>query len=143
MVIFGGSSEKMIDILQMGLNASSKRNMVINNNIANSSTPNYKRQDITFQKELQRALDSEKYYEKNGDMLKLTHERHIPITRPKDYRSVEAKKTTDFNSYQNNNGNSVDVDVEMLESAKNSMYYNSLAQRTAKEFNKLKFILRQ
>jgi flagellar basal-body rod protein FlgB len=143
MVIFGGSSEKMVDILQMGLNASSKRNMVINNNIANSSTPNYKRQDITFQKELQRALDSEKYYEQNGDMLKLTHEKHIPITRPKDYRAVQAKKTTNFNSYQNNNGNSVDIDVEMLESAKNSMYYNSLAQRTAKEFNKINFLLRQ
>ena len=143
MVIFGGSSEKMLDILQLGLNAASKRASIINNNIANSSTPHYKRQDLTFQEELQRALDSEKYFEKNGDLLKLTHKRHIPITRPKDYRSVSPKKTTEFNSYQNNNGNSVDIDIEMLESAKNSMYYNALAQRTAKEFNKIKFLLRQ
>jgi flagellar basal-body rod protein FlgB len=112
----------------------------LNNNIANVTTPNYKRQDITFQAELQRALDSEKYSPEVE--LKTTDERHIPTSRPIDYRTVMPNKVTEFNTYQNNNGNSVDIDTEMLESAKNTMYYNEIAQRMTKEFNKLKFILR-
>lgn len=140
MVLLGGNSTKMIDLAQRGMGASAKRNEVLNNNIANATTPNYKRQDITFQAELQRALNSEKEYP--GTPMNTSDERHIPGFRVKDYREVKAKKTVDFNSYQNNNGNSVDIDKEIIESAKNTMYYNALAQRTAKEFNKLKFLLK-
>jgi flagellar basal-body rod protein FlgB len=140
MVMFQGSTAKMLDIMHMSLNAATTRNDVLNNNIANVTTPNYKRQDITFQAELQRALDSEKYSPEVE--LKTTDERHIPTYSPIDYKSVMPNKVTEFNTYQNNNGNSVDIDTEMLESAKNTMYYNSIAQRMTKEFNKLKFILR-
>lgn len=141
MIIHGGSSAKSIDIMQMAMGAASKRSSVIMNNIANATTPNYKRQDITFQAQLERALRSEKEEANSAPML-TTDSRHIPLTRAQDYRSVKAKKITEFNTYQNNDGNSVDMDKEMLEHSKNTMYYNALAQRTAKEFNKLKFILR-
>jgi flagellar basal-body rod protein FlgB len=140
MVMFQGNSAKMIDIMQMSMTASSMRNDVINNNIANATTPNYKRQDITFQAELEKALNSEEYQPDVN--LATTNEKHIPAYRSIDFKTVKAKKITEFNTYQNNNGNSVDIDKEMLESAKNSMYYNTLAQRIAKEFNKIKFILR-
>ena len=46
MIIHGGSSAKSIDIMQMAMGAASKRSSVIMNNIANATTPNYKRQDI-------------------------------------------------------------------------------------------------
>jgi len=115
------------------------KTQVINNNIANASTPNYKRQDITFQSELERALLSEK---QELSPFTMTNEKHIPVYRAKDYRQVAPKKITEYNTYQNNNGNSVDIDKEMLESSKNTMYYNALAQRTAKEFNKLKFLVK-
>jgi len=140
MNMFGGSTEKMLDVMHRSMGASSLRNEVLNNNIANATTPNYKRQDITFQSELERALVSEN--SDPGIPFKTTNERHINVFKPKDYREVNAKKITEYNTYQNNNGNSVDIDKEMLESAKNTMYYNALAQRTAKEFNKLKFILK-
>lgn len=139
MTLFNSNSTKMIDIMQRSMTASTMKAQVINNNIANASTPNYKRQDITFQSELERALDSEK---KESSPFTMTNERHIPVYRAKDYREVAPKKITEFNTYQNNNGNSVDIDKEMLESSKNTMYYNALAQRTAKEFNKLKFLVR-
>ncbi len=140
MLMSGSNSTKMIDIAQRAMGAASLRAMVINNNIANATTPNYKRQDITFQSELERALNSEKEYP--GIPFKATHEKHIPFFRIKDYREVRPKKITEYNTYQNNDGNSVDIDKEMMESTKNSMYYNALAQRVTKEFNKLKFILK-
>lgn len=140
MVLASGNSYKSIDIMQRAMSASTFRSQVLNNNIANATTPNYKRQDVTFQSELKRALDSEKNYP--GVPMRLTNERHIPSMRVKDYKEVEMKKITEFNTFQNNDGNSVDIDKEMIEQSKNTMYYNALAQRTAKEFNKLKFILR-
>ncbi|MCG8569224.1 MAG: flagellar basal body rod protein FlgB, partial [Spirochaetes bacterium] len=127
MSILNGNSLKMIDIAQRGMDAAMMRSNVINNNIANATTPNYKRQDVTFGAELQRALNTEKNYP--GDPLKTTHEKHIPGFRVTDYRTVKAKKIVEFNTYQNNNGNSVDIDKEMVESSKNTMYYNALAQR--------------
>ena len=140
MFLSGDSTSKMIDIMQRSMNASAMRANVINNNIANATTPNYKRQDITFQNELQRALDSENQY--LSMPFKTTDERHIPIFRPEDYRTVQPKKITEYNSYQLNNGNSVDIDKEMMEGTKNTMYYNALAGRITKEFNKLKYILK-
>ena len=140
MSIFQGSTAKMLDVMHMSMNASTMRNSVINNNIANVTTPNYKRQDITFQSQLKRALASEEYEPEIE--LKTTDERHIPTYRPIDYRTVKANKITEYNTYQNNNGNSVDIDTEMLESAKNTMYYNTLAQRMTKEYSKLKYLLK-
>ncbi len=140
MIMLGGNSTRSIDIMQRAMSASSLRSQLINNNIANATTPNYKRQDVTFQAELERAVRSEK--EAPGVQMTLTDEKHIPVMRVKDYKDVKAKKITEFNSYQNNDGNSVDIDNEMMESSKNTLYYTALAARTAKEFNKLKFLLR-
>ena len=56
MIIHGGSSAKSIDIMQMAMGAASKRSSVIMNNIANATTPNYKRQDVQFDDFLAREL---------------------------------------------------------------------------------------
>ncbi len=141
MIGTGNNTMKQLDVMQMAMGASVKRKQLIDNNIANASTPNYKRQDITFHAELKRSLDSEKYYP--GEPFKTSREKHIPIMRVKDYRDVEAKKFTEFNTYQNNDGNSVDIEKEMMENTKNTLYYNALVQRSTKEFNKIKFLLRQ
>lgn len=140
MILKSDNSTKSIDLMQRTMGACVLRANVINNNIANATTPNYKRKDITFNAELERAINSEKEFP--GVPFKTSKERHISSFKIKDYKNVEAKITTDYNSYQNNNGNSVDIDNEMMESAKNSMLYSALTQRTAKEFNKLKYLLR-
>jgi flagellar basal-body rod protein FlgB len=140
MIMLEGNSTKNIDLMQRAMSASVLRNEVLNDNIANATTPNYKRKDVTFQAELMRAINTEKQREEF--QLKTSRENHIPAYRVKDYKDVSAKIVTEYNTYQNNNGNSVDIEKEMLESSKNSMYYNALAQRTASTFNKLKFILR-
>lgn len=140
MVLLGGNSTKSIDLMQRAMGASVLRSQILNNNIANATTPNYKRHDLNFQAELERALNSEK--EAPGIPFKMSSEKHIPSFRVKDYREVTPSITTDFNTYYNNDGNSVDIEKEMLEASKNTMYYLALAQRTSKEFSKLKYLLR-
>lgn len=139
MALLGGNSTKTIDLMQRAMGASVLRADVINNNIANASTPNYKRRDVTFQAELERALASEK---EKAVPFKMSREKHINHFKVKDFKKVGPKVITEYNTYQNNNGNSVDIDKEMIEGAKNTMYFNALAQRTAKEFNKIKLLLR-
>ena len=140
MLILNGNLPKSVDLMQRAMSASVLRAEVLDNNIANATTPNYKRRDVNFQSQLLRAINSEKT---DQIPFKTSRTRHIPVFRPMDYREVKPKVFTEFNTYQNNNGNSVDIDKEMMESAKNSMYYSALAQRTAKEFNKIKMLLRQ
>jgi flagellar basal-body rod protein FlgB len=139
MAFLNGNSTRTIDLMQRAMGGSVLRSQVLNNNIANASTPNYKRKDITFQAELQRAIRSEKLAP--GVPFKKTSKNHIPLMRAQDFNEVQPKVYTEFNTYQNNNGNSVDVEKEMMESTKNTMYFNALAQRTAKEFSKLKRLM--
>ncbi len=140
MLFDGSNSLKSIDLMHRAMSFSVLREQVINNNISNATTPNYKRKDVTFQQELLRSINSEK---KEDDIpFKTSKKRHIPAFRAEDYREVTPKIITEYNTYQNNNGNSVDIEKEMMEETKTSMYFTALAQRTAKEFNKIKFLLR-
>ena len=50
-----------INVLGKAADASWVRNEVIGNNIANADTPGYKREDVDFESELQKALGSSRY----------------------------------------------------------------------------------
>ena len=140
MELMNADSMSSIDLMQRAMSASILRSEVLNNNIANATTPNYKRKDVSFQAELERVINADKA--RSEVPFKTSSEKHIPLDRPKDYRNIKPKINVEYNTYQNNNGNSVDIEKEMQESTKNEMYYSALAERTASIFNKLKFILR-
>lgn len=140
MDLLSGNSMNSIDLMQRAMSASILRSEVLNDNIANATTPNYKRKDVSFQAELDRVINSEKI---DAEIpFKTSREKHIPLNRTENFRNVKSKINVEYNTYENNNGNSVDIEKEMQESTKNEMYYSALAQRTATIFNKLKFILR-
>ena len=50
-----------INVLDKTADASWIRNEVLSNNLANVNTPNYKRQDVAFERELERALGNSRY----------------------------------------------------------------------------------
>ena len=50
-----------IDVLDKAMDASALRSKAIANNIANVDTPHYKRQDVSFAENLQRALKNSKF----------------------------------------------------------------------------------
>ena len=90
-----------------------QRNNIIGSNIANSATPNYKARDIDFEKVLNTS---------SGDgNMKSSHEKHynhsdLPVGKGLQYRQ-SLNPSID--------GNTVEMNVEQMEFAENSIRYMS------------------
>ncbi|WP_195573147.1 flagellar basal body rod protein FlgB [Paenibacillus sp. 1001270B_150601_E10] len=119
MNLLGGVHVKQ---LEGALQAASTRQNVISNNLANVDTPHYKRSEVQFESLLREQL--------TGGTLagKRTNEKHIPIG-PNQSAVPEWKTVTDQSTVMGNNGNNVNVDVEMANQAENQLrYYTYIGQ---------------
>jgi flagellar basal-body rod protein FlgB len=131
---------RTVDLLHRAMDASVVRRQVIANNLANADVPNFKRTTVNFESELKRALDSEK--RRPALELNLTHEKHIPNFKERDYRDVQIRRVLDYTSMYNNNGNNVDPEQEFMLATQNQMAYTLYAQAAAFEFSQINQILR-
>ena len=122
---------KTFGILQKSLALRQIRGDMIASNIANADTPYYKSRDIRFEEALQK--ETENLYHKNNHKLKLA------ITSP---MGIEPKNIDDDfkpivffrdGHLQRNDGNTVDIDVETTEMAKNTLAYNATIAAVKKE----------
>lgn len=127
MKLFG----QTIHTLERALDYSALRNEAISNNIANVDTPNYKSKDVVFKDMLHNAM-------KNSLQAKRTHEKHFPFTNANDAFQVITRHDTAYS----HNGNNVDIDKEMSNSAKNQIYYRSMVDRLNGKFNTLQNVIR-
>ena len=118
------------------------RRKVIADNIANANVPHFKRTEVSFEAQLRRVLDSEKYVQKNEIPTKLTDEKHIPFFRPLDYKQVHAKPHIDYLSTMRNDGNNVDMEHEMSSALKNQLRYQILSNMTQSNFRTLNMVMR-
>ncbi|WP_017185479.1 flagellar basal body rod protein FlgB [Alkalibacillus haloalkaliphilus] len=123
MNLFGGT----IQNLQKGLDYSAVKNQTIGHNIANVDTPNYKAKQVSFKDHLESA----------GFEAKRTNDRHLTFSNVDRPYSVTARQDVTYN----NNGNSVDIDREMSELAKNQLYYEALTERINGKFNSIKSVV--
>lgn len=115
-----------VDFQSRVLSAYSLRHSVIAQNIANVETPNYKRKDINFESILtQRLSDS-------GLGLRLTNAAHMNHPLPFDAHVIRDS----FHSMRLDK-NSVNIESEMAEQAKNAIQYNTVISRVDSEFRKL------
>ncbi len=119
------SFNKTMYISNKLLDTYATRAEVLADNIANVSTPNFKRSDVTFEHELNRALATEK---KQMLVANTTDSRHIPFEIPMDYKKVEPNIVVDYQTTYRNDLNNVDIDTEMAEEAKNTMRYQMFTQ---------------
>lgn len=126
---------KNVNFLNYALNGLWLRNQVINHNIANANTPNYKKLTVNFEDSLKKAL------EKQSSSLYLTHEKHIlnSIAVGRIQPNITAE---DKYSYRID-GNNVDIDVESANLAKNAIMYNGVINEIIGEFNKLKSVINE
>ena len=122
-----------LEIITRALDGSARRGEMIANNLANVSTPGYKRQDIDFKSALKKEMNST-----SSIALKTTKSNHLPFSRQ--YTSAQS---TQNNRNQRNDENSVDIDVEMAELAKNSIYYNVMTNRAAGHFSSINQVIQQ
>ena len=122
---------RSMGLLEKGIDASSKRNNVLANNLANVDTPAFKRSEVVFEYELQKAL------QQNGISGVMTHAKHIPIGRHP-VNEITPEVVLDKSTTMRNDGNNVDIDREMAALAKNTIMFSAMAQEMNGEFQKLR-----
>ena len=129
-------------LLEKGMDVSILRRKVIADNIANADVPHFKRTEVSFEAQLRRTLDSEKYVMKNAVPAKMNHSRHIPFYKPLDYRAVEPRPHIDYLSTMRNDGNNIDIEHEMSLAVKNQLRYQSMAHMINSSFKKMNMVIR-
>ena len=116
-----------INVLDKAADASWLRNDAIANNLANVSTPGYKREDITFEKELAKALKHSDYHTMDAKVKHLTTDQ-LQARTYKDYNSLSYRL----------DGNNVDPETESVMLAKNQIKYEGLLNSINTEFSNLR-----
>ncbi len=106
-------SDKNVVLLSKLLDLTTSKNKVIANNIANTNTPGFKKSEVSFQKELRKAVES-----KNINKVKDIQE---SITMSKD-------KST------RKDGNNVDLDKELVTFYQMSDRHNIYLEILSKKF---------
>lgn len=120
--------------LEKALNASWMRNEVLTNNIANANTPNFKRQDVSFDEVLSNIEGPAIPMRETGSGNK----KFLPVNERAIMASMEPKIVQDKTTRTRKDGNNIDEDVEMAELSKNTIKFNGLIQIISGEYNKLK-----
>ncbi|MBQ7619191.1 MAG: flagellar basal body rod protein FlgB, partial [Treponema sp.] len=131
------SFNRSIDLLQKALDVNALRYQVTANNIANAEVPNFKRSSVNFESELKRAFESEENARNSFDLTR-TDPRHFSIHNVMDWQEVKPRRVVDWNSTENANGNSVDVETEAMNIIKIQMQYRLLSQLENFEFSQVK-----
>ena len=120
-----------INVLGKAADGSWLRNEAISNNLANVSTPGYKRQDVSFEAELEKALGYNKYTSIDDKVANA----RLNDMQPKVY--------TDYENYSYRlDGNNVDVDQENVYLAENQLKYQGLLTSINQEFANLKMVMK-
>ncbi len=114
-----------LKMLGSALSLRARRNEILASNIANAATPNYKARDINFETEI-------KKYQKDGP-IQSTHNQHITIKKPISPGKVQFRK----NVNPSLDGNTVELAVEQLQFAENSMRYQSTLSFLSGKINTL------
>jgi flagellar basal-body rod protein FlgB len=123
-----------VNLLEKGLDASWTKNKVIANNIANNDTPGFKASHVEFESVFKKALKDD-----GGFRAKTTRPEHYDFSGASEDMSpvVSQRENVTYRS----DGNSVDIDYENLELAKNTILYNELATQLRSEFNRLDTVI--
>ena len=122
-----------INVLGKAADGAWARNEAIANNIANVDTPGYKRQDVSFETELQHALKASKYRSLDSKIADANE--HLDRLEPRAYRDIPNW------SYRMDKYN-VDIDTENVELASNQIKYNGITTSIDNQFKNLKTVIK-
>lgn len=124
--------DQELAVFHKALGLRSYRQQLLASNIANADTPHYKARDLDFKSALKNALDGDQ--QRLLD-LKRTHRGHLPgmLVWPIDNSvlwRIEYQGAVD--------GNTVDMNVERAEMAKNSVHSSALLTFIKDEFEHMR-----
>ena len=119
-----------VNILDKAADAANLRNELLTNNIANVSTPNYKRKDLYFESVLQGELAGEKNLSK---AVKKANQ---------NLETLDAQVYTDNASLSYRlDGNNVDINTEEARLSENQIKYQALVDLMNQEFARYNTVL--
>lgn len=116
---------KYINVLDKAADASWARNEILNNNMANATTPNYKRKDVKFESYLENELRGSGSLDQKINRMKLSNLNYTTYTDLSNYR-------------YRLDGSNVDMAVEQAELASEQIRYNALTRAMSSEFTRLR-----
>lgn len=126
--MIGSNAYNYINVLGKAADASWLRDELLNNNLANVSTPNYKRKDVQFESYLMTAVAGGDSLDDNIDNIDLSA---INPTTYTEYAGLSYRL----------DGNNVDINTESAELAKNQLRYYTLIDSMSQEFSRIKMVL--
>lgn len=113
-------------LIKRGLDAAAVRGQVISNNMANINTANYKKSNVSFEdslKDVTGDMEQDGYVQDDSNSLGTI--------------TVQKDNSTSMRS----DGNNVDLDVEKVNQAANTMMYNALVTEANNRLNITKSII--
>ena len=116
------------NLIKKGLDMSSLRQRATANNIANINTPDFKSGRVEFE-ELIRA-----------EILNRSKIDDISFGI-EDVEAIELRIKDRDTTMINDNGNNVDIDLEMTELAANELYYNTLVRQVNAKLSSLSYVI--
>jgi flagellar basal-body rod protein FlgB len=126
-IMIQSSAFDYINVLDKAADASWTRETLISNNIANVDTPNYKRQDLSFESVLKKELGSCKHESLDSKVSSV------------DLSQLNPTIYTDHSSLSYRlDGNNVDIDTEEVSLASEQIRYEGLTTSITKEFSRMK-----
>lgn len=148
MKIQSGNSDNTYDLLKSGLKASNLRAQTIANNMSNINTKNYKRFNVVFEENLKKSSDSDfelkttnsNHYTTESFNLKTTKENHISSDINTYGDNIQIKKDT--STSVNADGNNVDLEIEKVNQAANTLKYNALITSINNKYTALKTVIK-
>ena len=123
------NNDSTMQLLRAGLDASALRGKVIANNMANINTENYKRSYVSFEENLKSEVDK--------FALKKTNEKHLSGTLGDSLIDIKVDNGTSMRT----DGNNVDLDLEKVDQAANSLMYNALITQANSKLNMTKSVI--
>lgn len=127
------TDDQTYGLLKKALDASYLRQQTISNNVANINTPNYQADRVVFEEELRKSMTGK------GISLKATQDGHIGLREAE--QGVEPRLVKDESPAMRNDGNNVDIDLEMANLAANQLLYNALVQQTNQKISTLRYVI--
>jgi flagellar basal-body rod protein FlgB len=120
-------------LTKTGLDVSTLRQDTISTNVANANTDNYKASEVTFEDQLSRAMGTS-----GGLKMTATDGEHFQAG---DATDVKASVVENTSTAVNENGNNVDMDLEMSNLAANQIMYSALTQQANSYLSNVSYVI--
>jgi flagellar basal-body rod protein FlgB len=107
----------IMTLIEKALNIRAFYQHIISGNIANLDTPNYKEKDIDFRRELERKMST------HGD--------------------IEVREKRDASAAGGADGNTVDIESQIVKMTENNLMFNALVQIATKKFSMMRYMINE